>query len=373
MLFVIDDSIGGQFVRDEGPDQAVVDALTFLAAARRQGKHLVFANRSTLFALSDTQWLGGRDRALYRHILGDLPQLRSYCENLVRYVEVHAESGSLELIDIGDSRRVIRLPVAYFQDFSIVDVPRFLCENLVDTRFYNLLTETVLAWRRLGSVVLRFEAQGGGGQTTADEYKAIRSETRRLCLCIVESDRFAPGVRLGETAAAVREVDLSDPCPRSELLVLEFREAENLIPRRMYEEAVSGDPNRVAAALFLERLENSGHCEARFYLDMKSGLKLGELSHKNPDSPFYKYWFPIVDGMGYRCQATQNCKSPKECITVIVPGFGDSILTHVTQFLERMSAHKRAELVPPEFREHWEGIGVIVASWFCGSQVLSTL
>ena len=110
-----------------------------------------------------------------------------------------------------------------------------------------------LATQYLGSVILHCERRGGGGQTTAAEFATIQNSKNRLCLCITDSDKRYPGADLGDTAKAVQQVrDAGQHL--CELLHLEVRAIENLLPLAAYKEVAATDPNWNHGVACLESL-----------------------------------------------------------------------------------------------------------------------
>jgi hypothetical protein len=379
MLFVIDSSLADPLRGPSRPSDALIDAVSNLALARREGKHVVFADRRTLTACVKSPWLSDRTRRVYDHLLNNLPQMKAYLDNLARRVEIVASDGVFELTTARQCR-VIRVSASLLRDFSMFDASVLVCENLTDTRFYVHVAKACLHWWKLGNLILRYDPRGGGGQTTSDAYESVRSSRSRLCLCIVESDRTTPNDGLGRTALAAQEVDSSGVQPLCELVVLTARAVENIIPTRVYEEAVWGDTNRMAAVLVLERLELGQFAEARLHLDLKGGLRLGEILHAAHESAFRRYWEPVARGLqgaahsvDRRCWSNPDCSVPDECHCIVAPGMGDTILEHVADFLDRKSNCKKAEMISGALKPEWERVGLIVVAWCCGASRLSAV
>lgn len=376
MLFVIDSSLADALQDHSKPDDSVIDALSNIALARRQGKHLVFGDRRTLEICAESSWLSDRARRVYTHLHNNVPQMKTYADNLVRRVEVLAEDGILE--SSGEPERtVIRLSASYLSDFSVLDAAVLLCENQRDTAFYEQLAQVYLHWSKLGHLRLRHDPRGGGGQTTSDEYQSVRSATNRLCLCILDSDRRIPDGPLGGTPRAAQRVHASATQPLCELFILDARTVENLIPTIIYQETVWDDSNRMDGVLVLEHLESSKFADARRYLDIKGGLKLGEIMHAPANSAFRQYWEPVARALHSKahsvdaqCWSTPKCSSTTDCSCILCRGLGESILEHVIHFLQSKSNQKKAEMVRGSLELEWQSIGELVVAWCCGSSRL---
>lgn len=280
----------------------------------------------------------------------------------------------------GPNCRVIRLSASYLADPSLIDKAVLLCENLTDTHLYMHPSEAYLHWSNIGHITLRYDPRLGGGQTTSNVYESIRCASNRLCLCIVESDRKTPNDDLGGTARAARAVHCRGNQPLCELLILEERAVENIIPTVMFQNALSSDNSRMLGVLFLENLESTAFAGARAYLDMKHGLKLGEIMHAPRNSHFVNYWMPVARALrgkaatvDPRCWATPRCDTSTDCCCALAPGLGESILEDVCEFLVCKSSAKKAEMVPNHLRPRWETIGQLVVAWCCGSLPMRAL
>lgn len=379
MLLVLDRSIGDVLASTAEPDNDIIGALENIANARREGKHLVFAERATLDVVKGSKWLSDQARRVYGRIHSDLPQLGVYRRELKCRLEVVADTGICQ-VEEQSGCRVMKVSATYLRDFSMVDEAVFLCENLVDTKFYRQVAKAYLFWSRLGRLVLRPDPRGGGGQNTADEYESIRERRNRLCLCVLDSDRRVPCDGIGQTARAAKHVDEDGCQPLCELVILDVREAENLIPTVVFQETVAEDPNRLAGVFFLEKIESHGFVEARKYLDIKKGMKLFEIVGLSEESPFYQFWHPMAKtvacrtpGMRAECWSLPECDDRQSCRCVIAQGLGEGIMDDATAFMGRQSPQKVSEMVCKSLRSEWEEIGEIVVSWFCGSQAMYAL
>jgi len=373
MLFVIDKSIANALENGSKSQDDVVVAVESIATAHRRGYHLICAERKTLNTLKECPLLSEVTRHIYARAHQRFPQTGEYRKKFVRRVEIIASEGTFELSEEGECK-VIRLSANYISNSSIASETIFLSENQSDISFYKKLAQAYMSWSGLGKIYIRCEPRGGGGQTTATEYESIQNRKNRLCLCIADSDRGTPCANIGGTA---REVERRDDVnqPLCELVILNVREIENIIPTSMYKEAATGDVNWMKGVSFLERLESSKEPDARKYLDIKKGLKLGDILHVSPDSPVSKYWLRVLKilKISDKCWANEACTDKKSCTCIVAHSLGSKILDAVIKVIQQKSGDEVAGMVCELLKPEWEIIGEIITAWCCGSSRLSVI
>ena len=147
-----------------------------------------------------------------------------------------------------------------------------MCENLQDTEFYKIIAETFCKWKRL-NIKPKFEPSLGGGNTISTVYENIQNKKKRLCLCIVDSDKLSPNSSLGSTARNIKQKD-DNTSVTTLLYILPVRELENLIPLSILSELMSKNGDRENPFKQLEKIEESSVKEIRNFLDIKEGTRL---------------------------------------------------------------------------------------------------
>lgn len=373
MLLVLTDSLKNALNQD-----VVLEALENIALGRREGKHLIFANYNTLESLKNCSSLSKRTRQVYLKLYAQLHEL-PHPQSFVRCVEVVALDAGLSSRMEGHCK-VISIPARYFCDSALIQETQFMTENLDDATFYQTIAEIYLKWKKLkNKIKILLDQYPGGGSTTVTAYKLIQDKQKRFCLCLLDSDKKSSSSPLGDTAKNVVAID--DPNkPFCECFVIGVREIENLIPTRLYSEISSGDPNRIKCVSFLEQLEKSTFTEARKYLDIKKGLKLGEILSASNNTPFSKDWMnwldnirPLAISISKTCINNQVCIKGENCGCIITTGLGDNILKTVIERIEKptqyqLTEHKIAEMVDQLLKPEWEEIGEIMMAWCCGTR-----
>lgn len=379
MLIELHSSLQDQ-LKDGAVDREIaIDALDNLALGRKEGKHILFGDRITLEALLTCDLLHAKSKSIFRRVLENVPQIGEFARTVERRIEVVANNIPGPTKSIEGTREVIRVPARYFADSMLVQPAVLLGEHRRDAEIFLIMARVYAVNNRLHGIPIEADLQGGGGSATANAYENLQRLQRRLCICIVDSDRPAPGAALGSTARGVMAVD--DPIfPLSELQVLKYRELENLIPTRLFADVSTGDVNRMEAVSRLERLEVTAHAGLRHHLDLKDGTSLHKaILSRSPTSPEAKYWtslLPTLVALGARleveCQANGTCAAPERCRCILFPGFGETILDTLASRLNETTPSKVAEAVCAHTASEWARLGSIVLAWCCGAQRVAT-
>jgi hypothetical protein len=377
MLFVLHESLQ-QYLEGSGVErERAIVALENIATGRREGKHLLFATYETFTSLVQWSELSERARATYKRSRDRLPQKRTLRQNLVRRIEIVADSYGALLARTEGSTKVIQVPIHYFHDSSLVQQTVLLAENLRDANLYEKMARVSALVLGLGPINVRAEHVGGGGDTTGDHYDRYQTDKGRFCLCIVDSDASSPDGSRGGTARKLARLDDTNQ-PLCEFLVMRSRELENTIPTIFYGEITNGVQDRVRAVNVLEGLEQSPIVEARNYVDLKRGMYLRELLDFGEGSVEKQFWeskvatlLHIGDSVDSDCVAARSCNSPESCSCRVVQGFGDNILNEVIELLDRTSLHKVAEGVNSAAESEWINLGEVALAWCCGTTLAS--
>lgn len=372
MLILIDSSVVDK--GDENTwDEETVLALEILATARREGKHLVIAERETLEKMARCSRLSQIARNVYTNLFNHSTQnFRSYPSVVKRYIEVNL---CLEPQVVENSgQQIIKVPPRFFNDSESVQKTILLGENLNDALFYETIAKVYLRWKRINAQI-ECDRRGGGGDTISREYINIQKLNKRFCLCIVDSDKIAPDGNLGSTASSLRKSD--DPsCIKTQSFILDCRESENLIPNSILSELpLKGKPERLEALKVLQSIsvveESISLVEVRCFLDIKEGTRMKEIiDKKHPKvKEFWQLKFALIpkisDPIDNWCQTHWQCSknSKEECECKISLGFGKDTLSDTLKYLEEKNPHEIAKIVDRSKHSDWEKIGQVVMDW----------
>jgi len=370
MLFIPDKSLaknlGSRHVRL---------ALDHIALGRREGKHLIFCEkRDIMKAFADCGELDTKARATYGTILNKHWSFTKACYDMfILHARVVAkDTGGVSWRSIGNKKE-IKIPAELINDSAFIQKTILLCENETDCKLYVKMAETAMKRR----IKIHCERRGGGGSTTADIYKGIREERKRLCLCLADSDRDYPEGPLGDTSRKLEKADTPDET-LCKLKIIGVRELENLISTAMFGEVSSSD--RMECIDFLEKLERTSSQKAREFLDLKKGLnghKLFSFLAGNHPPDYWQNFFNAVRSfkanMKKECVENRECPtSDKNCICFVMKGLGDNISEAVLEMLDRQSCLKISEMLSEELKPYWKEYGELVAAWCCGAAPIVT-
>lgn len=226
--------------------------------------------------------------------------------------------------------------------------------------------------RDLDGVRLRHWPDAGGGGGTSRALRRHR-ERGRLCLCVVDSDRPAPGCMEGRTATDARR-EICDACPWIALHVLACRQMENTIPRALMAAAYRDDHQKHRA------LSDSGNFdegavlgEYREYCDFNAGTRL-EWVFDREEARARQFWLDPEAGVAKAPCVKEDCltrevctRAGGECACVVALGFGSKLLKTCVDAAEGMADEDLETLLCGKTRMHWRSLGRIVFSWTCGT------
>ncbi len=363
MLISIDSS-----VVDDGDentwDKETVEALEYLATARREGKHIVMANRKTLKKIAQCSRLSEFSRNIYHKLYNDSTQFYSYLSAVTKYIEIVNPCYEPEVLSDSD-KEIIKVPPRFFNDSESVQKTILLCENSDDAVFYETIAKVYLRWKRINAQI-KCDRRGGGGSTISSEYINIQKLNKRFCLCIVDSDKIAPNGNLGDTASRLRKSD--DPtCIKTQIFILHCRESENLIPNSILSKLYPGKQEKLEALNIIKSIS----LEVRCFLDIKEGTYLNKILGAKKRSEIQNFWsakipqiLNISDRINNSCQANWQCSSNSgECQCKISLGFGDKTLSKTVEYLKDNSPNEIAKIVDRSMISDWEKIGQVVMNW----------
>ncbi len=362
MLIKIDISVVKDVKNSDSWPSDLIIALENLATSRREGKHSIIADRETLEIIVKCSDLPERTKRIYNNILNNVPKFKAYLSHISRYIEI-INPCDVSKIDSNSGKDIIQLPYTFFYDSETIQKSILLCEHLQDTEFYQIIGQTFCKWNNV-NIKLNFESRLGGGNTIATVYENIQNKNKRLCLCIVDSDKLSPDSSLGSTAKRVREKD-DNTFVTTQLYILPVREIENLIPLSILSEIISKNRNRENAFKQLEEIENSSVQEIRKFLDIKEGTRLKKIV-KEPIS-VKNFWNDKLDkyvnDIDKWCHNNWSCTNEKSCNCQISLGFGENILENSITYLNTQFPSKITSMVEESLRSEWENIGQIMLNW----------
>lgn len=366
MLIEIDASVIDYIENQPDEKPEIVEILAELARARKHGENILFASREVLKKLCVLHDFRDYTKSVYKAVLEESSQLHSLLGMLTYRIVLKSPDYPISVINESNSK-TIYLPITFFEKTSLRAKVVLLAENRNDADFFVYVAKTYIASQgnNLRRIVMDCECRGGGGSTTANEYKAIQDDTRGLCLCIADSDKKTPDDSLGDTARNLILVD-SDDCVWTHLHIMGARFIESMFPLRILSECFSSaHPETIR---FLEAVDRGVRPESRLFFNMKKGLTYWEIAHNGQGDEHKHYWKEVVDSVGGClpndvCQTDLQCASRDKCDCYIVRGFGNDAMDTVRNILPTITPHKMNEALCDHLRPEWEKIGELVTAW----------
>lgn len=235
MLILLDDSLATNAVAQGQELRNVIDNLAF---AYRKGIHVVSASFQTIQAFM--RLMSGDVRGVLSVIKQRRYELHSLVAEVDSYVEVIGDADSVTRI-VRAGKTVFRVPPSFFSDPSRVERTRLVAEDLDDATTYHAVGAAYIHRnaKRLIGLTIQLNPFGGGGSSTADQFRQCARQGPTLA--IVDSDKDYSLDNEGETARATRrallEIQAQTVC---DVYVPNCRELENLIPGSLLVDSLTG-------------------------------------------------------------------------------------------------------------------------------------
>ena len=186
----------------------------------------------------------------------------------------------------------------------------------------------------IGYLNINFEEQNGGGSTISKSLSRIISDEKRMCLCIVDSDKKYKEASPGNTMKNI--IDIIDEKVQVyfvEIFPLEIHEIENLIPISIMEKVIDKNNWEKQGLEFIKYLTKIDATEKspRFYFDLKEGiLKSSFILENEKDDEIVKkyrkkkqyreYWEKYIEDFGVEINNDSE--------NVLIKGICKKILEH---------------------------------------------
>lgn len=369
MLIELADELAADLAGDE------VEALGNILSARRSGFHLLTARDEVFAKLRENASLADRERGILDKSRGKQYEKAGLLGSVSVRARVTRRTGPL--LERNDDGETVVVPLRYFARYGAAGKSVVLGESDRDAELAVRMAEYFAHTRNLEAVPLQPRVAEGGGQRTNRAFRRWR-EDPRFCLCVVDSDREAPGGCEGKTATAVRgEVDEEKPWAAVE--VLACREAENTLPLGLIFDTFGNDGNYREKLERLKQFEDGAPFGAyRDYCDFKNGTTL-RWAFRLKEEDSRRFWLgseatatraPLVKA---ECLREEACRRPREgpekqnCACEIAPGLGGKLLAKCLEVAENTPDRELDCLLCPKTRPYWRAVGRAVFSWACGT------
>jgi hypothetical protein len=356
------------------------DALSNLALAHHEGKHIVSGPSALLADLADARELSQASRDIFRKIKVRHHEAKTLRESVSHYALIEARDGDIQE-NPGEGQRCFRVPLEYFSDSGRVQASRLVAENRNDARVYQRAADAFVSRATLKGLGARFQIYGGGGSTTAGTLRdhALQGPTA----CIVDADykwSSEEGAPVkGETAAGATRV-AAELAGKTMCIVYaaQCREIENLLPPSIVMDCFSvgdrGDFCRACVRASELGLLGGGPDVNR--VDLKNGLSRKGYEANPPEHPQHRYETRVIAEhrdraarpAGGWCGEERRCIGDKKCECFFFAGVGDGLLAQVADRLEKLTPQKVAEHLLASGQPHelaWTEIGSLLFAWGC--------
>lgn len=318
----------------EKTDQVFIDAIDTLAFDRFKEKNFIFAEAHILKQISLIDGLSNRAKSVFESLSKKAAESKSiynFSQYIIRIVDkplnpvTHLNGKTIFQVSLEDIRN---------KEFTVL--PLFVVENLVDAKFYKLLTEAFLIekYGRLPSP-MKCDVRPGGGSTTAAILESLRTTKKHIILCIVDSDKSFPSDKLGETAKSIDHLKIDSESEFILCYTLGVREAENLLPWE-WTKTIIAEKRKLTSESYVITDLFQVNPECQLYYDFKDGFSKKYLD----DGGFCDHWLPILSQRHNR----EIMKTEIDYLEDYLPAFLSTTLEHITQELDGPKVSKDINL-----------------------------
>lgn len=341
-------------------------SLINLFSSYREGKHLLLSNVKFLNNVASFSALGNLTCNTAKNLASKTIEYNQLKDRLSYYCKVDLTKENMDATQDNENDNFFVVGYNYFNDTAQIQITKLLCEDINDSKLYNLISNHYKISNGFRGIDIKFEICNGGGANTKYNFDMIK-KSNKLCLCLLDSDKKHPSSGLGSTAS---KFNISDDSAICKHYVIEPHEVESLIPM--------GVINHGLAEKKIENLYSYAFEQAsavtnykpvtKLYFDHKEGLTISaavQIDDKYKDN----FWIDALKNAKNLkrkgCLAKLRCDCTPPCIAI--PGFGNGLLDAGASIIERMSHIKLNEMLPPELSSQWDLIGSKLTSWGCSS------
>lgn len=357
MLFVLKNCHPAQYEDDF--DKHV--ALSNLLRSHGFRYNLVFGDRKIFEEVLHSKTYGKEDKLFANNILESYREYGQLIDFFNHIVEIDFDFSGVKSTIVSDKAH-IRMGYGLFTNNDRTMPTMFLSENPVDVDFYKKIGEPFSKVKRVNTGI-NFTPFNGGGSQTKDFYQKFKND-KKICLCIIDTDKKHPAGGEGSTAGRFRreERNLNDTVF---VKVLDVHEIECLIPLEVIEKTLIHNKSSSAVIDNLDSIKSISfkHPRFRHFFDHKKGIDLKKAIHL--DVTHGEHYLPAI--LEDKKTKTYNCLNQKKChgcnSCYEINGFGENLLAHSLLVLERENL--RTLTIDPALSIYWDNIGKLVLNWGC--------
>ncbi len=350
-----------------------MESLECILMSVHKGKHFLLTSRKV------QKWLSSNNEYFSLPAQGVIKKLKHLITNygeLPKIVDTKIIVGIKQKGFARNMNGTWFVDLGSFQTHNIYDQISLISEHLHDCRVYKASAESYRISKKLAKyTAISCRSILGGGGTTATVFKNEIENEMRITLCIVDSDRKAPSGPVGGTANNCRSVtDRANSIV--DLIILEARELENVVPNRLVRDAFLDSDVEFNT---IDRMETIGGLDQAFnHVDYKKGTciqwvneKLGtDFEAKNFWENLYSRFHNagiISDPIGFYCAAGDcgkcNLNFYNNCEWVLFRKISNNLVEVVCDFIYSRSLHNLPQYSNCQFSPDWYGLGKVVFEW----------
>jgi hypothetical protein len=338
----------------------LIHSLDNIALCVADGLHIVLGDRETLKYISNLN-ISTRSKSIFEKIYADQSQNGLFKHEVNSYIKV------TDTHNFSKSSNFIEVPLTYFGTTQHIQPTKLLCEHLNEINFYGKIASCYIKRKRY-NINLSYEKLHGGGSSIGIIYDDIQNENR-TCLAIADSDKYFKDDSLKSTAEQLLKADCANK-PLSNIYILPVREIENFITSSLLSATIENNRelvNLTNSMQILKNLERKDAFEVIKYLDFKKGFTYKDFL------AYHKEYFPDLIqhcsfSMQESCNKSASCMNSSACECILMPGFGDYVLSSVSSYINSLSCTKLYEALHVEMKVLWDEIALQIVTWCSSSQ-----
>lgn len=342
-----------------------ISALSHLIASHGFRDNIVISSKKTFKDAIAAKILTTQQNNFAIDILDSLNEYKQVKTHISFYVVVDFEIQNQYVFNTSDSgQKIIHLGYGYFSSHTNLGLVKLLSESSLDYDFYNKIAQSTPSDSIL-KLPFKLTFKNGGGSQIKTNFDTIKNN-KKICLCLVDTDKKHPNGREGTTSGSFSSIDRQFNST-AYVKVINSHEIESFIPDKIIEDVLTTRTQNAAIIDSFDMLKrlNGVDNRVRIYFDHKQGLSLKkaiELDRLHGD-----FWLPIL--------ATENVFSSKECLhskicsnctdCPKILGYGNDLLSDSIEACNKMSHQKLTEYVCSFLKPHWCEIRDEIISWGC--------
>jgi hypothetical protein len=342
-----------------------ISAINNLLSANYNRKHIVVFNRKDLQFIIDNQSIFGYPAQIHaQDILYTLTGTGGFIYSLPIRIEVDFSEVKNESSTIIDEKEIISLTYKRFLDPEFISTTILLGEHLNDAKLYYSFSKIYLSnFKDYDGLKLNIKPDHGGGSTTIDKFRSLR-EDKKICFCILDSDRKFPEDLEQDTSKAFTKEDRQIK-NLSKAIVIDAHEIESIIPINILQDMIINKRYGDDAIDKLDRIKFiKNH---RRYLDHKKGLTLkSAINYRNNKQS--EHWYNVFGKLDeikkMDCYIESNCTGCPDCPAI--GGLGDKLLANTVDYIDNTSGiYKYRNCIDDKLLDEWSSFAKNVIYWGC--------